>query len=293
MRVAAVLLHYRFWPALRPAVDALQRQSHRLDSVTLVDNNSDDGSVAEIRAAYPEIAVVESPRNAGYAGGMNLGARTSLDADALLFVTHECLLAEGAVAALLRELDAHPGVGLTGPVLGLLEAPEQTWSAGGGVGRRTGRTFHDAAGQPFDAVAAGERRRVRWLDGAAILVRRSAFDQVGGFDERYFLYDEEVDLALRLARAGWEITCVPAARAWQRPAMAPPYLATRNRLLLLSKNPDVRRFLPVAIAILFGELLQSLPECRTAEGRRRLQARVLGAMDAVTGRLRPAWTTVR
>lgn len=281
--VGVVILHYRNWPQVRETLDAVLAQVDGA-SVVVVDNNSADGSPELIAASYSEVQVVRAPTNGGYASGMNLGVRAHREVDALLLLTHECLLARGAVAALLERLAACDDVGIVGPLLGWRSRPDVVWSGGGGFGRRTGRTFHrqdplrlaDWVDDPVD---------VPWVDGAAMLVRRSVFQQVGGFDEGYFMYDEEVDLALRVRRQGWRVECVPAAVGWQEPGMAPPYLATRNRIRLLARNRGMRRHLPFALADTTVSIARGLMPPASTTARREAALRLAGLRDALLGRL--------
>lgn len=280
MRVGAVVLHHRFWPGVSETLRALQAQTRVPDRVVVVDNGSGPGEMDQLRQQHPGTTVLTVP-NEGYAHGMNRGVAALGQVDAVLLLTHEAVLAPGALAALAARLEQAPDVGLVGPLLGRRSDPRAVWSAGGGLGRRTARAFHhqdparvdDWGDAPVD---------VTWVDGAAVLVRREVLERLGGLDERFFLYVEELDLALRARRQGWRVECVPAAVGWQEPAMAPPYLAERNRLLLLRRTPGLRRFLPVAAA----ELLLAAARSTTPTRRRELSLRLAGARDAVSGRLR-------
>ncbi len=284
MRVGVVILHYRFWPGVSQTLEAVEAQSLAAAVVVLVDNGSAEGDMEALLRAHPEVRVVAAPDNGGYAHGMNLGRRALPEVEAVLFLTHECLLAPDALAELAARLEQAPDVGMVGPLLGWRSRPAEVWSGGGGLGRRTGRPFHHQ--QPALMADWGSVPvRRRWLDGAALLVRTDVLDRVGGFDEGYFLYCEEVELAVRTALAGWGVECVPAARAWQEPGMAPPYLETRNLLRLLARSRGLRRYLLPALLDTAGSVLRGLSAARGSSGRRVALLRWAGARDALLGRL--------
>ena len=128
-------------------------------------------------------------------------------------------------------------------------------------------------------------RSVAWIDGAAMLVRRHVHAQLGGFDEGYFLYDEELEFALRARRAGWLVECLPEAQAWQEPGMTPPYLETRNRLRLLARNHGLRRHLAFAVYQTVWQVLSGLCSSPDSVANRSARLQAAGVVDLLRGRL--------
>jgi GT2 family glycosyltransferase len=242
--IGAVVLHYRHWPDVARCLDALLEQTIDADEVVVVDNASGDGSAALLQAAYPDVRVVEAAENLGYGAGMNLGMSALLgNPDAVLLLTHECVLAPDALAVLSARMRTDARLGALGPLLGLRSSPDEVYSAGGWIDRRTWRPHHHRTPVQLAAWADAEPRAVDWLDGSALLLRTAAIDEVGDFDEGYFMYFEETDLLVRLGEAGWRIECVPQARAWQEPGQKPTYLWTRNRLRFLARRAPRRALL--------------------------------------------------
>jgi len=236
LTVGAVVLHYRFWPGIRPTLDALLSQSHPPDLVVVVDNGSGGDELQELRAAYPQLEYVEAPANLGYAAGMNLGIRraAAAGAEAFLLLTHECIPAPDCLQRLAARLGEEPAVGAAGPLLRRLHDPGSVWSAGGGLNRDTGLPAHRGAGDEVEAWIGKPADAVDWLDGACILLRADAATAAGPLDERYFLYFEDAEYCTRLRRLGWRVECVPAALADQEASELPPYLSVRNRLGFLA-----------------------------------------------------------
>jgi GT2 family glycosyltransferase len=242
MRVNAAVLHYRNWPDVRLVVDALRRQTFAPQRLTLIDNASGDGSVEAIRNAFPDVDVREMPRNVGYAIAMNEFLRNG-DADAFLLMTHDCRLADDALQVLVDRLAEDPTVGAVGPLLGEVDEPERVFSAGVRLRGRDLAVEHRSTGDAMVDWNGRSPERVDALDGAAMLIRADAVRDVGFLHERYFLYFEETDYCVRLARKGWAVECVPAARAWQRVGNFRHYFWVRNRLRFLMRNAPRRVFL--------------------------------------------------
>ncbi len=216
---AAVVVNYESGGSLATCVGDLRTAG--LAEVVVVDNGSTDGSLRAAVSAVPGLTVIDPQRNLGYGAAANRGVAAST-APMVLVCNPDLEVPAGAVAALVEALEADPGCALVGP---LIRTPE-------GARYPSARHFPslvDAAGHAVLGLFAPDNRFTRsyqrtdlddggpgvltadWVSGACFLVRRDAFEEVGGFDESYFMYAEDVDLCWRLGRRGWRVAYAPAA----------------------------------------------------------------------------------
>jgi GT2 family glycosyltransferase len=182
--------------------------------VVVVDNASRDGSANLVAARFPNVRVIRSPRRRGFSANVNDGARTST-ARHLLILNPDARLVPGTLEAMVDHLDANPRVGAVGPRLFHQDGRPQSsarrfpnlWAT---LVRRTplrnlwpnSRLEHRHLMRDVDLRGV---ETVDWLLGAVLAVRGTAFRQLGGFDENYRLYCEDIDLCWRLRQAGWSV----------------------------------------------------------------------------------------
>lgn len=202
------------------ALDAVAADPHRpagLETV-VVDAGSGDGTAAAVRARHDGTRVLELV-NTGFGRGANAGVRATR-ASAILIANADVRVRPGALAQLVATLSAESAVAAVGPQVrypsGELQASarrdlDAVTMVGHALlgrwwpGNRWTHRYH-ARDLPSDVP-----RDVAWLSGCAVLVRRTAFESVGGFDPGFFLYVEDVDLGVRLRAAGWRLRYEPAA----------------------------------------------------------------------------------
>jgi GT2 family glycosyltransferase len=186
--------------------------------VWLVDNASEDGSVDAIRANFPDVQIIENTHNVGFAAANNQAIRSS-DSRYVLLLNTDTIAQPGSISALISFADQHMQAGMVGPMLlnpdGSYQgsfAPQPTvvselLSASGMGTRIFGYWFPNAAPQH-----AQHAQQAGYIQGACMLARRDAIDQIGLMDEQYFMYSEEPDWCLRMVRAGWETWYTPTAQ---------------------------------------------------------------------------------
>jgi N-acetylglucosaminyl-diphospho-decaprenol L-rhamnosyltransferase len=216
---AAVVVNYESGHALTRCVDDLA--SEGTDELVVVDNGSLDGSLDELRRRWPTVEVLVPGRNLGYGAAANRGvAATTLPS--VLVCNPDLEFRPGAIEAMAGVLADDPNCALVGPLIRNREGerypsarqfPSLTDAAGhAALGMfRPGNRFTRSYQKADLDTANGRPVTVDWVSGACFLVRRSAFEDVGGFDEAYFMYAEDVDLCWRLGRAGWRVAYAPAA----------------------------------------------------------------------------------
>ena len=218
-----IMLSFNTIELLRQSLSQLIDAAREIDAeIIVVDNASHDGSADMVEREFPQVKLIRAPMNLGFAGGNNLGAKHARG-DYLILVNSDAFIQPGSLARGLDRMRQQPRVGLAGGLLiGKDGQPEPSarcfpsplndlLSLSGLAARfprsrffgRFDRTWADPQ-QPAD---------VDWVPGAFCIVRRAAIDQTGFFDERYFLYYEEVDLCRRLRRSGWTIAYWPDLRA--------------------------------------------------------------------------------
>jgi N-acetylglucosaminyl-diphospho-decaprenol L-rhamnosyltransferase len=217
-RVTAVIVSYNTRDELRGCLASLRAHAGMPVLVIVVDNASADASADTIAQEFPEARLIRNRENVGFSRANNQGLREAAT-PYVLVLNSDAELTAGALPALVAELDARPRLGAVGPrtlgadgtvqiSFGPALTPLAEWRQRRlvlGVKARRPRALRKAV-----ALAAVEREP-DWVSGSCLLARREALDAVGGFDEGFFLYEEDVDLCLRLRRAGWSVLYTPAA----------------------------------------------------------------------------------
>jgi N-acetylglucosaminyl-diphospho-decaprenol L-rhamnosyltransferase len=215
INVDAVIVSYRSAATLRDCVASLQAIAGV--AVTVVDNASPDETLQTVEDL--DVSIVRSPHNGGFSYGCNLGAARGA-APFVLFINPDARIDTGALVVLLRALRSDPAAGVVGPRL--LEDGELAWSQ-----RRFPCLRSTFAQAVFlhrllpraswtdelirDPAAYSRPGSPEWISGACMLVRREAFEKIGGFDERFFLYCEDTDLCRRLRDADYSVRFEAAA----------------------------------------------------------------------------------
>jgi GT2 family glycosyltransferase len=289
--VAVVVPSWNSADLLPRCLDSLAGQGEL--ELVVVDNGSADGSIELLRErGIPHLTL---PSNVGFAAAVNLGA-ARVEAEAVLVLNADTVLEPGCVDALTAALAADPGLGGVQPRIlqmevgaseagaGAVGDPEaaRLYSAGMAL-TRDGRAFETGAGEVQGSVAR-ERREVFGVCGAACLLRRELFDELGGYDESYFSFYEDVDLNVRARVAGWRFGYVPEAVVWHlgnaswlanapRPGAWNARLVARNRVVTQAKFMPARA-LPRIAAVEAGSLLR-------AARQRRLAATLRGKLDGL------------
>ena len=221
-RVAAVVVDYDSGPVLAACVTSLVAQS--VAQVVVVDNGAPTAVLTEQSAPgvapARQVRVVRTGANLGYGAGANRGVAAAPGADVVLVMNPDVELHPGAVDALVRAIDADPAVAVVGPRV--LEADGSRYPSARRFPSPGDALAHALVGRVWPDNRFSRRYRmadlgtdravaVDWVSGACFAVRRRAWEELGGFDEAYFMYAEDMDLCWRARQAGWDVVYDPSA----------------------------------------------------------------------------------
>lgn len=216
----AIIVSYNTRDLLRNCLESLFEGQPR--SVTVVDNNSSDGSADMVEAQFPAARLIRNDENVGFARAVNQ-ALPDATATFVLLLNPDAMIGQGALGTLTRYLLEHPAVGAVGPAmrhpdgrLRVLPAGRQPtlWRV---FTHSTGLSRLSAFSPLFDGWQhrAGVHDRgplaVEWLTGGCLLVRTAAVREIGLLSERWFMYAEDLEFCKRLTGAGWQIVHLPSA----------------------------------------------------------------------------------
>ncbi len=174
----------------------------------IVVNNDVEDALGEIQEQFPEIMVIHNNQNIGFGRAVNVGAAKA-KGEVLLFLNPDAKILTHAMEKLLLEFDIRDRLGIVGPRLVTKENKTQLWSAGEEV------TLKSLIGNNLGIVRSKriweglEKRSVHWVSGASMFVRQDVFRRLGGFDERFFMYFEDIDLCRRARKIHKEVLYFP------------------------------------------------------------------------------------
>jgi len=246
-RVAVVIVSHNTRAELLRCLASLVVSTSRPLEILVVDNASQDGSPDAVERSFPQVRVMRLAENVGFARANNHGLRET-EAPLVLMLNPDTEVRPRAVDALAAALEARPRLGAVGPrtlnpdgsvqvSFGPDLTPLAEWRQ-----RRLVRGVKRRNPRALARVAALTQRDFEpdWLSGSCILARREALLAVGGFDEGFFLYEEDADLGLRLRRAGWRLLLTPGAEIVHH--LGASMAKTRNRARLEYQRSHLRYY---------------------------------------------------
>ncbi len=208
IRVDIVIVSFNTARLLADCLCSIPRGAEGLDyQIIVVDNASTDGTAEMLAREFPGVRLIQNSSNRGFGAANNQGIHASSGRYVVL-LNGDTLVPPGALARLVDFMEARPRVGASGPRLARPDGRAQPFAFGGDptpsylfargwarlLRRRSLHDWETRQAQPVD-----------WVSGACLIARSEALEQIGGFDERYFMYFEDNDLCLRLRRAGWQV----------------------------------------------------------------------------------------
>jgi N-acetylglucosaminyl-diphospho-decaprenol L-rhamnosyltransferase len=220
-RLSIVIISYNTRDILRNCLNRVREHGAEIDLETfVVDNASADGSAEMVAAEFPEVKLIASPENVGFAAGNNLALRRA-QGRFILLLNSDAYLLPGVLESTLGFMKAHPRVGVLGvrligaagrmdPSARMLPNAWLKFVVISGIASRFPRS-RILGGPDYSWWDHKTVREVGWVPGAYFLTRREVLDRVGLLDERYFLYYEETDFCLQVKRAGWQVVFYPHA----------------------------------------------------------------------------------
>jgi GT2 family glycosyltransferase len=240
------------WNGLRDTVECIEscaRLTYPRFRIVVIDNGSTDGSASVVHRRFPDVEVIETGCNLGFAGGNNVGIRHALENGAgfIWLLNNDTVVEPDALSALVAVMEGDRTAGMAGSKIRYFDDRDRLWYAGAFLdGRVPYRCGHrglneEDLGQYDDAGETG------YVTGCSLLVRRELIEQIGLLDEGLFLYFEDTDWGSRARLSGWKLLYAPRSLVFHKASatmggMEAPrmrYYLARNLLYFVRKNyPD-------------------------------------------------------
>ncbi len=257
-----VIVNYNSGEHLRECLRSIHASGTQTPfRVEVVDNDSRDGSTEIVTEGLPRVHLTRNRKNVGFGRANNQVFRSVADTRYFLALNPDIVVTPGSLDTMCRFMDEHPEVGVCGCKLlnpdGSLQFSCRTWPHPLTIFLRglrvekyfpENRRFLDYYMRDWDH---GDTAEVDWVLGSCMMIRRALFSNVGGFDERFFMYYEDVDLALRAWQAGWKVVYIPdvhmlhhhkqESHSWRSPRVVFQHI--RSAIHFFSKHRFFQSFL--------------------------------------------------
>jgi len=232
-------------PGARVDEDGQLRIGSSHIEIIVVDNASSDDSTAMVRSDFPHVHLIPSQENLGFTGGNNLGL-CEAQGQFVLLLNPDTRIVDDALDNMLAYMRDHPAIGVIGPHL---EYGDGSWQPSARRFPSLATAFMESTlldqwfpgnrwAQRYRMVdlAENETHDCDWVTGACILVREAVVEQVGGLDESYFMYSEELDWCRRIVAAGWRVIYLPSARIVHYEGQSSDQVVARRHILFESSK---------------------------------------------------------
>jgi len=248
--VAIIVINWNNYFYTSGCLDSLRQIDYPNYKVIVVDNGSHDGSDVQLEAIYPEILLLRNENNKGFTGGNNRGIEWALNNgfEYLMLLNNDTEVEPDFLSELIRGIEGDPTIGAIQPKFYFLSNKELVWNAGGKIIKSLGVVLtvgvNNKSNQNLET--SGE---TAWITGCGFLVRSSIIKKIGGLNERFFMYYEDVDWSLKIKSLGYKLWYCPSSIVYHEAGVSNKsevgkegvlnpqvhYFAARNNLLLLRK----------------------------------------------------------
>lgn len=247
-KIYAIVLTLNNYSDTSDCIKSLMESQFPLANIIVVDNHSIDGSIQKLQKDFyseDRVRFILNKNNLGFAKGANIGIRFSLKkgADYIFLINNDTIVDTLCIELLISELKRNPSDGMVGPRIFYQEEPDKIWHGGGYFNRlKTGIIVPEK--NKLNHELDDKIKKVSFLTGCCMLIKREVFKKVGFFDESYFMYEEDVDFCFRTIKKGFNILYVPKAHVWHKISSTLKdrtlpfvfYNMSRSRLIFLGKN---------------------------------------------------------
>jgi GT2 family glycosyltransferase len=241
--VYIVVLNYNGLEDTLACLASLKRASYPNFRVAVVDNCSSDGSEAAIRSRHPELELIQTGKNLGYAGGNNAGIRRALEqkADYVCLLNNDTEVDPDFLGPLVEWMERDRDTGIAGPKVCDFRDRNIIQATGSKANLFLGKFWQINQGKPRDQVRGV--LEVDYVAGACLLIRRSLIEEIGPVPEEYFLFFEETEWCLKARRAGRKVVCVCDSLIYHQGSKTigkisgtQEYYMTRNQIIFEKRN---------------------------------------------------------
>jgi len=251
LSVAIIIVNWNSFSHTRGCLESLRNVTYRNFKVIVVDNGSQDGSDIALESQFPEIILLRNAENIGFTGGNNRGIEWALENDFeyLMLLNNDTEVEPDFLNRLVEVIHIDDKIGAVQPKFFFLHNKEKIWNAGGTIIKSLGwvRTVGEnrSASEKYDRPKDTE-----WITGCCFMVRADIVRKIGGLNDRFFIYYEDVEWSLRIKELGYRLVYCPKAIVYHEAGMSNKnkqkgkegyinpivhFLATRNNVLMLRR----------------------------------------------------------
>lgn len=212
-RTIVILVNYKGAQDTATCLRSLQA-SDRVPRIVVVDNTPNDPELADVMAEFPDVHLIRAPENLGFGRGNNLGIAWALsqpDCEFIFLLNNDAWVEADSIRKLEWSLDCHPDAGIAAPKIVFSGRPDELWYGPGEVDWRLARGIVPGFQGDSSSPSAQTPRYISFACGCAMLIRSKVLRKIGGFNPRFFMYEEDVELCLRAEKHGYKLWYQPTS----------------------------------------------------------------------------------